>query len=157
MNKRVHQIAKEQGLAPKDVLARLKAGGLDVKAASSSVDEAAALRVLANGDGGAAVTDGSPATKQAPRDGGGAGDARSGDASSRGRGERGSAARGDARLAARGCAGRDAGDGPPQAAMRRQPAATVAPLAPRPSTSARLATRSRASVRPATRAAGAGS
>ena len=49
MNKRVHQIAKERGLAPKDVLARLKAAGIDVKASSSSVDEELAGRVLANG------------------------------------------------------------------------------------------------------------
>jgi len=49
MNKRVHEIAKERGLAPKDVLARLKAAGVDVKASSSSVDEELAGRVLANG------------------------------------------------------------------------------------------------------------
>jgi translation initiation factor IF-2 len=48
-NKRVHQIAKERGLATKDVLARLKAAGVDVKASSSSVDEEVASRVLANG------------------------------------------------------------------------------------------------------------
>src|SRR6201995_6193196 len=48
-NKRVHEIAKERGLAAKDVLARLKAAGVEVKAASSSVDEALASRVLANG------------------------------------------------------------------------------------------------------------
>jgi translation initiation factor IF-2 len=48
-NKRVHEIAKERGLPTKDVLARLKAAGVDVKAASSSVDEAVASRVLANG------------------------------------------------------------------------------------------------------------
>ncbi len=51
MNKRVHEIAKERGLPPKDVLARLKAAGVDVKAASSSVDEQVASRVLANGGG----------------------------------------------------------------------------------------------------------
>jgi len=51
MNKRVHQIANEHGLATKEVLARLQAGGLEVKAASSSVDEDAARRVLADGDG----------------------------------------------------------------------------------------------------------
>jgi translation initiation factor IF-2 len=51
MNKRVHEIAKERGLSAKDVLARLKAAGVDVKAASSSVDEALALRVLSNGGG----------------------------------------------------------------------------------------------------------
>ncbi len=93
MNKRVHQIAKEQGLAPKDVLARLKAGGLDVKAASSSVDEAAALRVLANGDG-AAVKDGATGPKAPPRAGGG-GRGRSGDGSSRGRADVPSRGRGD--------------------------------------------------------------
>jgi translation initiation factor IF-2 len=49
MNKRVHEIAKERGLPPKDVLARLKAAGVDVKAASSSVDEQVAARILANG------------------------------------------------------------------------------------------------------------
>jgi translation initiation factor IF-2 len=49
MNKRVHEIAKEHGLPAKDVLARLKAAGLDVKASSSSVDEATAERVLGNG------------------------------------------------------------------------------------------------------------
>jgi translation initiation factor IF-2 len=51
MNKRVHEIAKERGLPAKDVLEKLRAGGLDVKAASSSVDEADALRVLGNGGG----------------------------------------------------------------------------------------------------------
>jgi len=51
MNKRVHQIAKERGLPSKDVLDRLRAAGIDVKAASSNVDEDAALRVLANGAG----------------------------------------------------------------------------------------------------------
>jgi len=49
MNKRVHEIAKERGLSAKDVLEKLKAAGVDVKSASSSVDEAAALRVLGNG------------------------------------------------------------------------------------------------------------
>jgi translation initiation factor IF-2 len=50
MNKRIHEIAKERGLPAKEVVARLRAGGLNVKAASSSVDEAAALRVLGNGE-----------------------------------------------------------------------------------------------------------
>ncbi len=49
MNKRVHEIAKERGLPAKDVLARLKEAGVDVKASSSSVDEDVAKRVLANG------------------------------------------------------------------------------------------------------------
>ena len=57
MNKRVHEIAKERGLTAKDVLAQLKAAGIEVKAASSSVDENVAKRVLANG-GGAPAGDG---------------------------------------------------------------------------------------------------
>ncbi len=51
MNKRVHEIAKERGLSAKDVLERLRDAGLNVKAASSSVDEEAALRALGNGGG----------------------------------------------------------------------------------------------------------
>ncbi len=51
MSKRVHEIAKERGLPPKEVLQRLQAAGLKVKAVSSSVDEADARRVLGDGDG----------------------------------------------------------------------------------------------------------
>src|SRR5437588_11076402 len=51
MNKRVHQIAKERGLPSKELLEKLRAAGVEVKAASSNVDEAVVLRVL--GDGGA--------------------------------------------------------------------------------------------------------
>jgi translation initiation factor IF-2 len=51
MSKRVHEIAKERGLPPKEVLAQLQAAGLKVKAVSSSVDEAEASRVLGNGAG----------------------------------------------------------------------------------------------------------
>jgi len=47
MNKRVHEIAKQEGVPAKDVLARLQAAGVDVTASSSSVDEALARRVLA--------------------------------------------------------------------------------------------------------------
>ncbi len=60
-NKRVHEIAKERGLPAKDVLARLKEAGVDVKASSSSVDEEVASRVLANGGQAAA-----PAPAPAP-------------------------------------------------------------------------------------------
>jgi len=60
MNKRVHQIAKERGLPSKELLERLRAAGVEVKAASSNVDEAVALRVLGNG-AGAAAADGPPA------------------------------------------------------------------------------------------------
>jgi translation initiation factor IF-2 len=51
MSKRVHEIAKERGLPPKEVLQRLQAAGLKVKAVSSSVDEGEARRVLGDGAG----------------------------------------------------------------------------------------------------------
>jgi translation initiation factor IF-2 len=57
--KRVHEIAKEHGMSSKDLLAKLQAAGLEVKAAASAVDEAAALKVL-GGNGSA------PAAEQAP-------------------------------------------------------------------------------------------
>src|ERR1700736_310990 len=52
MKKRVHEIAKERGVPAKEVLEKLQAAGLEVKVASSSVDEAAALAVLGNGERG---------------------------------------------------------------------------------------------------------
>ena len=55
MNKRVHEIAKERGLPAKQVLEALRSAGVNVKAASSSVDEAVAQRVLGNGDSSAAA------------------------------------------------------------------------------------------------------
>ncbi len=58
--KRVHEIAKAQGLSSKELLAALKAAGIEAKAAASSVDEDAALKAIAaKGDGGAPA-----ATKQ---------------------------------------------------------------------------------------------
>jgi translation initiation factor IF-2 len=59
MAKRVHEIAKQHGMAPKELLGKLQAAGVSVKAASSSVDEQVAARVLAGdtaaGDKGTAV------------------------------------------------------------------------------------------------------
>ena len=49
MSKRVHEIAKERGLPAKEVLEKLRAAGINVKAVSSSVDEAAAAKALGNG------------------------------------------------------------------------------------------------------------
>jgi translation initiation factor IF-2 len=96
MNKRVHQIAKERGLAPKEVLERLKAAGLEVKAASSSVDEAQARRILGDGDG-AAQKPAPAADKPAPRDGDGASaSAGSGDAPARARSDAPNRGRSDA-------------------------------------------------------------
>jgi translation initiation factor IF-2 len=72
--KRIHEIAKEQGLSSKDVLDTLQAAGLDVKAASSSVEEGDALRAISgdkqpSGNGGSAPSSTSPpaaATSEAP-------------------------------------------------------------------------------------------
>ncbi|MGZ4196978.1 MAG: translation initiation factor IF-2 N-terminal domain-containing protein, partial [Solirubrobacteraceae bacterium] len=56
MSKRVHEIAKERGLPAKEVLEKLRAAGLNVKAVSSSVDEAAAAKALGNGGSRPAAT-----------------------------------------------------------------------------------------------------
>jgi translation initiation factor IF-2 len=71
--KRVHEIAKEQGLTSKELLAKLKAAGIEAKAAASSVEEALALKALGDGapatsNGGdpAAASKGAAATKPAP-------------------------------------------------------------------------------------------
>ena len=47
MKKRVHEIAKQQGLTSKEVLAALNAAGIEAKVAASSVEEADALKALA--------------------------------------------------------------------------------------------------------------
>jgi translation initiation factor IF-2 len=59
--KRVHEIAKQQGLTSKEVLAALKAAGIEAKAAASSVEEEAALKALAGaGDGKGAAAAAKP-------------------------------------------------------------------------------------------------
>jgi translation initiation factor IF-2 len=65
MNKRIHEIAKERGLTTKDVLIQLQAAGISVKAASSSVAEETAARVLGNG-GGPARAGAEPAAEAKP-------------------------------------------------------------------------------------------
>jgi translation initiation factor IF-2 len=62
--KRVHEIAKAQGLPSKEVLAALKSAGIEAKAAASSVEETDALKAIqaAKEDGGAAV-----ATEEKPK------------------------------------------------------------------------------------------
>jgi translation initiation factor IF-2 len=67
--KRVHEIAKAQGLESKEVLAALKSAGIEAKAAASSVEEADALKAIqaAKGDGGTAIaTKANPAAAKAP-------------------------------------------------------------------------------------------
>ena len=51
MKKRVHEIAKQQGLTSKEVLAALKAAGIEAKVAASSVEEGDALKALAAAGG----------------------------------------------------------------------------------------------------------
>jgi translation initiation factor IF-2 len=57
--KRVHEIAREQGISSKDLLEKLSAAGVAAKAAASSVEEADALRVLGR--------NGTPATATATK------------------------------------------------------------------------------------------
>jgi translation initiation factor IF-2 len=71
--KRVHEIAKAQGVSSKELLAALKAAGVEAKAAASSVEEADALKAIAaaKGNGGAeagpkAAPTAAAATKAAP-------------------------------------------------------------------------------------------
>jgi translation initiation factor IF-2 len=64
--KRVHEIAKEHGLQSKDVIAKLRAAGVEAKAAASSVDEKEALKVLGIGNGAAPEAKAAPAQEAAP-------------------------------------------------------------------------------------------
>ncbi len=62
--KRVHEIAKAQGTTSKELLAALKAAGVEAKAAQSNVEESDALAALkAAGSGSATAT----ATKEKPK------------------------------------------------------------------------------------------
>jgi translation initiation factor IF-2 len=65
--KRVHEIAKAQGVSSKELLAALKAAGVEAKAAASTVEEADALKAMsaAKGNGGAEATKKAPAAKPA--------------------------------------------------------------------------------------------
>ncbi|HEU5253740.1 MAG TPA: translation initiation factor IF-2 [Solirubrobacterales bacterium] len=65
--KRVHEIAKAQGVSSKELLAALKAAGVEAKAAASSVEEADALKAIsaAKGNGGAAPAKPAPKADKA--------------------------------------------------------------------------------------------
>ncbi|MGZ5314574.1 MAG: translation initiation factor IF-2 [Solirubrobacterales bacterium] len=66
--KRVHEIAKAQGLTSKDLLAALNAAGVEAKAAQSSVEESEALAALKGGAGSATATKAKPvATAEKPK------------------------------------------------------------------------------------------
>jgi translation initiation factor IF-2 len=58
MKKRVHEIAKEQGLTSKELMDKLNAAGMQVKTASSSLDESAVLAALRSN--GASASAGGP-------------------------------------------------------------------------------------------------
>ena len=71
--KRVHEIAKEQGLTSKELLEKLAAAGVQAKAAASSVDEADALKALglsapAASNGAGAPATAAPQAKAAPKE-----------------------------------------------------------------------------------------
>jgi translation initiation factor IF-2 len=62
--KRVHEIAKAQGLSSKELLAALKKAGIEAKAAASSVEEADALKALSGN--GATATKAQPKAEAKP-------------------------------------------------------------------------------------------
>ncbi len=62
--KRVHEIAKAQGLSSKELLAALKKAGVEAKAAASSVEEADALKALSGN--GATAAKGQPKAEVKP-------------------------------------------------------------------------------------------
>jgi len=63
--KRVHEIAKEQGISSKELLDKLAAAGIAAKAAASSVEEADALRAIGR-NGAAPAAAPKPAAPAAP-------------------------------------------------------------------------------------------
>src|SRR6186997_386182 len=64
--KRVHEIAKAQGLTSKELLAALNAAGIEVKAAQSSVEESDALAALKGSGDDASSGSSATATKAKP-------------------------------------------------------------------------------------------
>ncbi len=63
--KRVHEIAKQEGLSSKEVLAALKAAGIEAKVAASSVEESDALKALQAAGADGAAADAKPAASSA--------------------------------------------------------------------------------------------
>jgi translation initiation factor IF-2 len=64
--KRVHEIAKEQGISSKELLEKLEAAGIAAKAAASSVEETDALRVLSGNGASATATAAEPSAPATP-------------------------------------------------------------------------------------------
>ena len=65
--KRVHEIAKAQGMTSKELLAALKAAGIEAKAAQSSVEESDALAALKGAGDGASSGGAATTTKEAAK------------------------------------------------------------------------------------------
>jgi translation initiation factor IF-2 len=65
--KRVHEIAKAQGVSSKELLAVLKAAGVEAKAAASSVEESEALKAIAAAKGNGSGDGAQPARQAAPK------------------------------------------------------------------------------------------
>ena len=65
--KRVHEIAKAKGITSKELLAALKAAGIEAKAAQSNVEESDALAALQKAGGGSATATKAPAKKAASK------------------------------------------------------------------------------------------
>jgi translation initiation factor IF-2 len=61
LKKRIHEIAKQEGLTSKEVLAALNAAGIEAKVAASSVEEEDALKALAAATGDGAKAEAKPA------------------------------------------------------------------------------------------------
>ena len=66
MSKRVYEIAREQSLANKEVIQRLKDAGVEVKSHSSSVDENVYERVFGEGETPNGRTEAQEARAEAP-------------------------------------------------------------------------------------------
>ena len=64
--KRVHEIAKAQGLSSKELLEKLHAAGVEAKTASSSVEETAVIEALGNGAATATASPTATATATVP-------------------------------------------------------------------------------------------
>ncbi|HMD56348.1 MAG TPA: translation initiation factor IF-2 [Solirubrobacteraceae bacterium] len=143
--RRVHEIAKDQGISSKELLDKLHAAGIEAKAAASSVDETIALKALGVGSDArppaAASSNGSPPAT--PPDGSANAPARpSGDGQSRAAGAPGV---GETQPSA---AARAQAPAPPPAAPAQRGAAAAPPQAAPPPAQATAASTQPASASP---------
>jgi translation initiation factor IF-2 len=64
--KRIHEIAKQQGISSKELLTRLQAAGVEAKTSSSSIEESVVLRALGAGAASAGAGSATAARSAAP-------------------------------------------------------------------------------------------